>query len=187
MHIWSICKDSRARVIRRSSTFIICYQAKTAKHSSYYHSPIYLHPLIFQLFVQEQLVHNLISFVSLKTQALVRQRVLCNQNSAVHPDFAWNEASLITWVVVFLRAKFWIVIRMTSTKKHLIPTLVVAATAYLLYENYFRIIPSPIVNTSSGKIRGTAAVSREGKTYYQFLGIPYAKPPVGPLRFEVRL
>ena len=36
-----------------------------------------------------------------------------------------------------------------------------------------------IVETTSGKLRGI-----EEQTYYKFLGIPYAKPPVGELRFK---
>jgi hypothetical protein len=44
---------------------------------------------------------------------------------------------------------------------------------------------SPIVETVNGKIQGGVSVSRNGKEFYAFRGIPYAKPPVGDLRFEV--
>jgi len=44
-----------------------------------------------------------------------------------------------------------------------------------------------IVDTSNGRIRGSSSTSRSGKTYYQYLGIPYAIPPVGKLRFEVTI
>lgn len=40
-------------------------------------------------------------------------------------------------------------------------------------------------DTTLGKVRGTKEVSRIGKSYYQFRGIPYAMPPTGDLRFEV--
>lgn len=40
-------------------------------------------------------------------------------------------------------------------------------------------------DTTLGRIRGTKQVSRIGKSFYQFRGIPYAKNPVGDLRFEV--
>lgn len=37
----------------------------------------------------------------------------------------------------------------------------------------------------NGLLKGTAARSRDGRGYRQFLGIPYAEPPVGNLRFQV--
>lgn len=46
---------------------------------------------------------------------------------------------------------------------------------------------SPLVQVqiSNGIIRGAVSNSRLGRPYYRFLGIPYAKPPTGELRFEV--
>ena len=44
---------------------------------------------------------------------------------------------------------------------------------------------SLIVSTENGRVRGILGTSRDGRTYVSFLGIPYAIPPVGPLRFEV--
>ena len=41
-------------------------------------------------------------------------------------------------------------------------------------------------DTNYGKLKGFTFPSREGNEFYQFLGIPYASPPVGRLRFEVR-
>ena len=38
------------------------------------------------------------------------------------------------------------------------------------------------VNTSLGQIIGTS-LTVDGRTVSRFLGIPYAKPPIGPLRF----
>ncbi|XP_049774677.1 esterase E4-like [Schistocerca cancellata] len=35
-----------------------------------------------------------------------------------------------------------------------------------------------------GALRGKVATTHSGKKYYSFQGIPYAKPPVGPLRFK---
>ncbi|GLV41968.1 Esterase P [Carabus blaptoides fortunei] len=42
----------------------------------------------------------------------------------------------------------------------------------------------PLVDTSNGRIRGTIKTSRKGRRYVAFEGIPYAKPPVGDLRFK---
>lgn len=44
----------------------------------------------------------------------------------------------------------------------------------------------PIVKTNSGDIQGSVATSfLDRRTYYSFRGIPYAQPPIGPLRFKV--
>lgn len=40
------------------------------------------------------------------------------------------------------------------------------------------------VSIAQGKLRGREATTKSGGTYYSFQGIPYAKPPVGPLRFK---
>lgn len=46
--------------------------------------------------------------------------------------------------------------------------------------------PSPVVTSSKGKIKGIVSVtSRDRKPYSAFMGIPFAKPPVGNLRFKV--
>lgn len=45
----------------------------------------------------------------------------------------------------------------------------------------------PIVNTRTGHIRGLVQESITGDKYLAFKGIPYAKPPVGQLRFEVSI
>jgi hypothetical protein len=45
----------------------------------------------------------------------------------------------------------------------------------------------PIVHIPEGSIRGTTLTSiRSNRTFFAFMGIPYAKPPVGHLRFKVR-
>uniref|UniRef100_A0A0C9PV54 Carboxylic ester hydrolase n=2 Tax=Fopius arisanus TaxID=64838 RepID=A0A0C9PV54_9HYME len=43
---------------------------------------------------------------------------------------------------------------------------------------------NPIVKTPLGKLRGTYKTSFNGRQFRAFEGIPYAKPPVGKLRFE---
>lgn len=43
----------------------------------------------------------------------------------------------------------------------------------------------PTVQTPLGTIVGSYEKSYEGNTYASYLGIPFAKPPVGNLRFAV--
>lgn len=43
---------------------------------------------------------------------------------------------------------------------------------------------SPVIETRLGKVRGKLATSHLGDNYYSFQGIPYAKAPVGSLRFK---
>lgn len=45
----------------------------------------------------------------------------------------------------------------------------------------------PEVITAYGKIRGSVQKSSEGIEFCSFKGIPYAKPPIGNLRFKVSL
>nr|AJP62564.1 carboxylesterase [Oxya chinensis] len=41
-----------------------------------------------------------------------------------------------------------------------------------------------VVRTRQGALRGTSRSSSEGRAFHAFYNIPYAKPPVGPLRFR---
>ncbi|KAG5895281.1 hypothetical protein JTB14_015147 [Gonioctena quinquepunctata] len=43
---------------------------------------------------------------------------------------------------------------------------------------------SPIVDTDGGRVRGTLRTTLDGDPIFTFLGIPYAKPPLGDLRFK---
>jgi len=43
----------------------------------------------------------------------------------------------------------------------------------------------PLVKTELGQLEGVWQLSENGLKYAAFMGIPYAKPPVGDLRFEV--
>ncbi|XP_046994724.1 fatty acyl-CoA hydrolase precursor, medium chain-like [Schistocerca americana] len=43
---------------------------------------------------------------------------------------------------------------------------------------------APVVRTRQGAVRGTAKVSSSGRHLLAFYNIPFAKPPVGPLRFK---
>ena len=43
----------------------------------------------------------------------------------------------------------------------------------------------PEIRLPQGQLRGRTFKTSTGKEYFAFLGIPYAVPPVGPLRFKV--
>lgn len=44
----------------------------------------------------------------------------------------------------------------------------------------------PIITASIGSFRGKRMGTSSGRPFIAFLGIPYATPPIGPLRFKVR-
>lgn len=41
------------------------------------------------------------------------------------------------------------------------------------------------VDVAQGSLRGKQTTAKSGLKYYSFKGIPYAKPPLGQLRFKV--
>jgi carboxylesterase type B len=43
-----------------------------------------------------------------------------------------------------------------------------------------------IVRTEFGQVRGRKIISEVDEAYWRFLGIPYAKSPVGDRRFQVK-
>lgn len=70
--------------------------------------------------------------------------------------------------------------------KRLLLTVALTGLIFAYFYNPFRSLgESPIVQTSSGKVVGSISSSRTGKEFYEYLGIPYALPPVGEKRFEV--
>jgi hypothetical protein len=46
---------------------------------------------------------------------------------------------------------------------------------------------APTVHVQQGTLRGTYLTSRFGRKFAAFQGIPYAQPPIGDLRFKVRV
>lgn len=43
-----------------------------------------------------------------------------------------------------------------------------------------------VVDTNNGQVRGASGITLlKNITFYSFKGIPYAKPPIGDLRFKV--
>jgi hypothetical protein len=62
----------------------------------------------------------------------------------------------------------------------------IAAVTYYYFTFRPTIKPNgPIVTTNYGKVQGVISASRDGRKYFEYLGIPYAKAPLGELRFEV--
>jgi hypothetical protein len=65
------------------------------------------------------------------------------------------------------------------------------STLTFLFSSFSFFSPTPeppkiIVSTSLGKYEGTNnEISRNGRAYYNFVGIPFALPPIGELRFKV--
>lgn len=56
----------------------------------------------------------------------------------------------------------------------------------ILFLGVHRNMASTVVKTSYGSLKGLERVSKyDGTKYLSFQGIPYAKPPVGDLRFKV--
>lgn len=48
------------------------------------------------------------------------------------------------------------------------------------------VLSVPLVKTIYGEVEGFALEKINGKTANIFLGIPFARPPIGELRFEVK-
>lgn len=44
---------------------------------------------------------------------------------------------------------------------------------------------NPIVKINDGELKGVESINENGTKYYSFMGIPFAEPPVGNLRFKV--
>lgn len=60
--------------------------------------------------------------------------------------------------------------------------------SFLIFFSFFFADPDEddpmIITTDKGKVRGTVLVAGNGKKVDAFLGIPYAQPPLGALRFR---
>lgn len=71
-------------------------------------------------------------------------------------------------------------------QKRVFAAVFVFAIAYYYKITHSQWIGGPTVYTPYGALKGIKSISRGGKEFYEFLGIPYAKAPLGDLRFEVR-
>ncbi|CAG7822767.1 unnamed protein product [Allacma fusca] len=69
--------------------------------------------------------------------------------------------------------------------KSSIPVFIFVIIAYVLHEVFFQLEETEVIKIRCGQqLKGFVSNSRDGRKFFQFLGIPYAKPPVGELRFE---
>jgi hypothetical protein len=48
------------------------------------------------------------------------------------------------------------------------------------------VLADDLVVLKQGRLKGHRLTTRKGREIFAFQGIPYAKPPVGELRFQVR-
>lgn len=61
--------------------------------------------------------------------------------------------------------------------------VILSTLVYCYLNNYFSQLI--FVHTEYGSLQGFAATSRDGRRFYQFNAIPFAKAPIGRLRFQV--
>lgn len=52
-------------------------------------------------------------------------------------------------------------------------------------KHFIHTMSNPRVIIEQGELEGRKAISANGLDYFYFKGIPYAKPPLGELRFKV--
>ncbi|XP_055624038.1 cholinesterase 2-like [Toxorhynchites rutilus septentrionalis] len=66
-------------------------------------------------------------------------------------------------------------------------TFLVALVKFIISNQLLKLFPPslrPIVEVRQGKLRGATSTLPNGSPYHYFKGVPYAKPPVGELRFQ---
>jgi hypothetical protein len=56
----------------------------------------------------------------------------------------------------------------------------------LLLTAVVAVLADDLVVLKQGRLKGHRLTTRKGRDIFAFQGIPYAKPPVGKLRFQVR-
>lgn len=61
----------------------------------------------------------------------------------------------------------------------------ISCTIFLYATFVFSSFCDPVIKITTGEVRGHILKSRDGRDFYSFSGIPYAKPPIGDLRFKV--
>lgn len=63
--------------------------------------------------------------------------------------------------------------------------LLAAVLSATMYNIFIKKEPSPTVKVKGGEMRGIIMKSRGGRDFYGYLGIPFALPATGSLRFQV--
>ncbi|XP_059061376.1 juvenile hormone esterase-like [Achroia grisella] len=66
-------------------------------------------------------------------------------------------------------------------------TAALCATIFVKFSDCHKGCQNPIVTVREGRIKGSVHTLIDGSTAYSFKGIPYAKPPIGKLRFKAPL
>lgn len=67
----------------------------------------------------------------------------------------------------------------------LIFAVLAAILSIAVYTILLKKDPSPIVQLNNGKVQGVVLKSTGGREFFGYIGIPFAKPPIGSLRFKV--
>jgi hypothetical protein len=74
---------------------------------------------------------------------------------------------------------------MFDNNKKIVLSVVILFGAYFVDYFFLHTGESTLLELKAGKLQGKISTSRDGREFYEFLGIPYAQPPVGKLRFLV--
>ncbi|KAG8034169.1 hypothetical protein G9C98_001253 [Cotesia typhae] len=75
---------------------------------------------------------------------------------------------------------------MTPILRLIFSTVLISTTVQQLVLSDSDFDSRPIVYTQQGRLRGIKKKNVDGSSYYYaFHGVPYAKPPLGNLRFKV--
>jgi len=91
-----------------------------------------------------------------------------------------NFPSVILYLYTYCK-----IAKMFGKKSFLAIAVLVLAYGYNTYKTHNR-ERTPVIKTDLGSIQGIVSESRQGRRFYEFLGVPYAAAPVKELRFEVR-